>query len=90
MLDRALESLMNIGFGVLAKELKSQPGLRIEDLLMTDAVTSPTHPTASCARLRAHWHYMANSMDRLLFARVYRARRNFWRRFWMRLSPNEN
>jgi hypothetical protein len=35
-----LESLMNIGFGVLAEELKSQPDLRIEDLLMTDAVTS--------------------------------------------------
>ena len=30
---RALESLMNIGFGVLAEELKSQPSLRIEDLL---------------------------------------------------------
>ena len=53
MLDRALEFLMNIGFGVLAKELKSQPGLRIEDLLMKDAVTSRTHPTASCARVLA-------------------------------------
>jgi hypothetical protein len=30
---RALESLMNIGFGVLADELKTTPGLRIEDLL---------------------------------------------------------
>jgi hypothetical protein len=30
---RAVESLMNIGFGVLADELKAKPGLRIEDLL---------------------------------------------------------
>jgi hypothetical protein len=30
---RAVESLMNIGFGVLAEEMKKTPGLRIEDLL---------------------------------------------------------
>jgi hypothetical protein len=30
---RAVESLMNIGFGVLANEMKATSGLRIEDLL---------------------------------------------------------
>jgi len=30
---RALESLMNAGFGMLAVEMKANPGLRIEDLL---------------------------------------------------------
>ena len=30
---RALESLMNTGFSLLAAELKANPGLRIEDLL---------------------------------------------------------
>lgn len=30
---RALESLMNIGFGLLAIEMKANPGIRIEDLL---------------------------------------------------------
>lgn len=30
---RALESLMNTGFGLLEAELKSNPGLRVEDLL---------------------------------------------------------
>jgi hypothetical protein len=31
---RALESLMNAGFGLLAAEMKANPSLRIEDLLM--------------------------------------------------------
>lgn len=30
---RAMESLMNTGFNMLAAEMKSNPGLRIEDLL---------------------------------------------------------
>lgn len=30
---RALESLMNAGFGLLAAEMKTNPALRIEDLL---------------------------------------------------------
>jgi hypothetical protein len=30
---RALESLMNIGFGLLAEEMKSNPSMRIEELL---------------------------------------------------------
>jgi len=30
---RALESLMNTGFGLLAEEMKKKPGLRIEELL---------------------------------------------------------
>jgi len=30
---RALESLMNIGFGLLAAELKANPGFRVEELL---------------------------------------------------------
>jgi hypothetical protein len=30
---RAIESLMNTGFGLLAEEIKKTPGLRIEDLL---------------------------------------------------------
>lgn len=30
---RALESLMNIGFGILAAEMKANPRLRIEDML---------------------------------------------------------
>lgn len=30
---RALESLINTGFGLLAAEIKANPGLRIEDLL---------------------------------------------------------
>ena len=30
---RALESLMNTGFGLLDAEMKANPGLRIEDLL---------------------------------------------------------
>ena len=33
---RALESLMNSGFGLLAEEIKKNPGLRIEDLLKKD------------------------------------------------------
>jgi len=36
---RALESLMNTGFGLLATELKDNPGLRIEDLLRKEIVT---------------------------------------------------
>lgn len=34
---RALESLMNAGFGLLAAEMKMTPGLRIEDLLKGEA-----------------------------------------------------
>lgn len=30
---RALESLMNTGFGILASEMEANPGLRIEDML---------------------------------------------------------
>jgi hypothetical protein len=30
---RAMESLMNTGFGLLAAEMKENPGMRIEDLL---------------------------------------------------------
>jgi hypothetical protein len=30
---RALESLVNAGFGMLAAEMKANPGLRVEDLL---------------------------------------------------------
>ena len=30
---RALESLMNTGFGLLAVEMRTNPGLRIEELL---------------------------------------------------------
>ena len=33
---RALESLVNTGFGVLAAEMKDNPGMRIEDLLIKD------------------------------------------------------
>jgi hypothetical protein len=32
---RALESLMNAGFGLVAEELKAKPGLRVEDLLQS-------------------------------------------------------
>jgi hypothetical protein len=34
---RALESLMNIGFTLIAAELKANPGLRVEDLLKKEA-----------------------------------------------------
>jgi len=34
---RALESLMNTGFGVLADEMRANPGLRVEYLLKNDA-----------------------------------------------------
>lgn len=37
---RALESLMNMGFGLLAAEIKANPDLRIEDLLKKETVTS--------------------------------------------------
>lgn len=37
---RALESLMNIGFGVLADEMKKTSGLRIEDLLKKETAAS--------------------------------------------------
>jgi hypothetical protein len=33
---RALESLMNSGFGLLAAALNAKPGMRIEDLLKTE------------------------------------------------------
>ena len=36
---RALESLMNTGFGLLAAELKANSGLRIEDLLRKETAT---------------------------------------------------
>jgi hypothetical protein len=38
---RALESLINIGFGLLGAELKTNPRLRIEDLLKREASQSP-------------------------------------------------
>lgn len=34
---RALESLMNTGFGVLADEMRANPSLRVEDLLKNEA-----------------------------------------------------
>jgi len=34
---RALESLMNTGFALLADEMKANPGLRVENLLKNDA-----------------------------------------------------
>ena len=37
---RALESLMNTGFTLLAAELKAKPGLRVEDLLKKEAAVS--------------------------------------------------
>ena len=33
---RALESLMNTGFGLLSAELKAGPGLRVEDLIQKE------------------------------------------------------
>ena len=36
---RALESLMNTGFSLLAAEIKVNPGLRIEDLLRKETAT---------------------------------------------------
>jgi len=36
---RTLESLMNIGFTLLASEMKKNPGLRMEDLLRNEAGT---------------------------------------------------
>jgi hypothetical protein len=36
---RALESLMNSGFGLLAAALNANPGMRIEDLLKAEAAT---------------------------------------------------
>ena len=35
---RALESLMNIGFGLLEAEMKTNPALRIEELLRKETV----------------------------------------------------
>jgi hypothetical protein len=37
---RALESLMNIGFGLIAEELKAKPGLRVEDLIQRQEPSS--------------------------------------------------
>jgi hypothetical protein len=37
---RALESLVNTGFGLLADEMRANPGLRIEDLLKMETATS--------------------------------------------------
>jgi hypothetical protein len=39
---RALESLVNSGFGILATEMKANPGLRIEDFLKKETAVSPT------------------------------------------------
>ena len=36
---RALESLLNSGFGLLAATLNANPGMRIEDLLKAEAAT---------------------------------------------------
>ncbi len=36
---RALESLMNTGFSLLAGELKANPGLRVEELLKKETAT---------------------------------------------------
>lgn len=36
---RALESLVNAGFGLLAAEMKANPGLRIEDVLKKETAT---------------------------------------------------
>jgi hypothetical protein len=37
---RALESLLNIGFGLLGNEMKSNPGLRVEDLMKSGGDTT--------------------------------------------------
>jgi len=37
---RALESLMNTGFAMLAEETKKNPGLRVDDLLKTEKPTA--------------------------------------------------
>lgn len=37
---RALESLMNAGFGLLAADLDSNPGLRIEEMLRKETAAS--------------------------------------------------
>lgn len=37
---RALESLMNAGFGLLAAEMDANPGLRIEDMLRKETAAS--------------------------------------------------
>jgi len=37
---RALESLMNAGFGLLSTEMKANPGLRIEDLIQKETSAS--------------------------------------------------
>jgi hypothetical protein len=38
---RALESLMNTGFGLLAAEMKTHPGLRIEELIKRETALAP-------------------------------------------------
>jgi hypothetical protein len=38
---RVLESLVNSGFGILAIEMKANPGLRIEDFLKKETAVSP-------------------------------------------------
>jgi hypothetical protein len=38
---RALESLVNSGFGILATEIMTNPGLRIEELLKRETAISP-------------------------------------------------
>lgn len=40
---RALESLMNAGFALLAVEIKANPSIRIEDLLKKEAGTLATN-----------------------------------------------
>jgi hypothetical protein len=37
---RALESLMNAGFGLLSVEIKANPGLRVEDLIQKETSVS--------------------------------------------------
>jgi hypothetical protein len=37
---RALESLMNTGFGLLSAEMKTNPGLRVEDLIQEETSAS--------------------------------------------------
>jgi hypothetical protein len=39
---RALESLMNTGFGLLAAEMKTNPGLRIEELIKRETHIAST------------------------------------------------
>lgn len=44
---RALESLMNAGFGLLAEDMKANPGFRIEDLLKKETAQAKSNAGAS-------------------------------------------